>query len=79
MFNQKPFFEPSVSIVPGNGVSTGTAGAIFKNSPRQRSRLESVDLDKPVSSIYSGPTEVADIQTVAARGQLPFHRCWFDL
>lgn len=66
MFNQKPFFEPSGSSVPGNGVATGTAGAIFKNSQRHRSRLECVDLDKPVSSIYFGPSEVADIQTVAA-------------
>lgn len=31
MFNQKPFFEPSVSSVPGNGVATGTARAIFKS------------------------------------------------
>lgn len=68
MFNQKPFIEPSVSGVPGSCAATGTAGAIFKNSPRQTSRLESVDLGKPVSSIYSGPSEVADIQRVAAWG-----------
>lgn len=51
---------------------TGIGGAIFKNSQKQRSRLEGVELDKPVSSIYSGPADVAAVQSVAAWGQQTF-------
>lgn len=41
----------------------------FKISQKQRSRLEGVELDKPVSSIYSTPSEALDVQSVVALGQ----------
>lgn len=41
----------------------------LKISQKQRSRLEGVELDKPVSSIYSRPPEAPDVQCVAAFGQ----------
>lgn len=47
-------------------MATGAGWAIFKNSPKQRSRLQGAELDNAVSSILSGLPEVADIQAVAA-------------
>lgn len=44
-------------------------GSNLKISQKQRSRLEGVELDKPVSSIYSRPPEAPDVQSVAALGQ----------
>ena len=38
-------------------------------SQKQRSRLEVVELDKPVSSIFSRPPEAPDVQSVVASGQ----------
>lgn len=53
-------------------MATGAGWAIFKNSPKQRSRLQGAELDNAVSSILSGLPEVGDIQAVAARGQQTF-------
>lgn len=62
----------SFSSVRTNSVATSAGWAIFKNSPKQRSRLQGAELDNAVSSILSGLPEVADIRAVAAWGQQTF-------
>lgn len=83
---EKPFLLSRVSADEEKQHGRWQRRGNLKISQKQRSRLEGVELDKPVSSIYSRPAEVPHVQVVAALRpagsqihRITTHKCWIDL